>query len=113
MGSMPVVHDQRAADSEAALVSGWLAGDDSAREDAYRWLWPRLVVLLDGFGHCRSDAEDLACEAWQRIEEALPTFDRGKPLWPWGPSKELGQCQPVPDQRIRFHLTGHSTSVRQ
>lgn len=82
MDAAAVVQHGPQAD-ETALVAAWVARDPQARDAAYRWLWPKLTALLSDFGHCLSDVEDLAQDAFARIEETLPTFDPSRRLWPW------------------------------
>ena len=79
----PNPRTMRASGAVDATLTAWVAGDADARAAAYREYWPQLVSYLSGFASCPADAEDLAQEAWLRIERGIRTFDTSRPLWPW------------------------------
>ena len=65
------------------LVEAWQAGDAAAFDDLYRRYFDRLRAFCQRRVGDRTEAEELAQEAFVKALQALPRFDGERRFYPW------------------------------
>ncbi len=83
------------------LVRALAEGERSAFPEAFRLLWPPLLRLCQRMLRNRSDAEDAAQQAMEKVLTRASEYDPEKPALPWALAIASWECRTIRTRQRR------------